>query len=90
MAAPVNDPYVISEVMETHNVMVFFDINTYTVGATAEGSGTVNGGGTFEHFDIAGSDRSTPEAGWHFVNWTKGDVEVSTDSGYSFMVEGPQ
>jgi alpha-tubulin suppressor-like RCC1 family protein len=83
------DPYVISNVSQAHTVIVTFDINTYVIGVTADGEGSVGGGGIYEHFDTADLT-ATPDPGYHFVNWTEGGTEVSTEADYSFMVEGPR
>ena len=31
---------------------------------------------------------ATPKPGWHFVNWTEGGAEVSTDASYTFTLNG--
>ena len=79
----VADPYVIDDVSGAHNVLVVYDIDTYLVGVTADGSGSVGGGGIYEYGDPV-TVSAAPDPGWYFVNWTEGGVEVSTDESYSF------
>ena len=83
----VSDPYVISYVSENHEVIAVFEPDAYTIGASVDGSGSVEGTGTYEYGSTA-TLTATPAAGWHFVNWTEGAVEVSTDASYSFTVTG--
>ncbi len=87
--ATMADPYIITNVSRIHTVIVFFDVNTYVIGVTADGEGSVGGGGIYEHFDTVDLT-ATPDTGWHFLNWTEGGVEVSTVADYSFMAEGPR
>ena len=49
--------------------------------------GTVTGDGTYNYYATC-TVVATPATGYHFVNWTEGGVEVSTDATYEFMVEG--
>ena len=63
---------------------IFVEVGTYTIGLTAEpaGGGTVSGGGTV----TANTDvtiTATPNTGYHFVNWTENDQEVSTQASYT-------
>ena len=64
-----------------------FQINSYEITATAnpEVGGTVAGAGTYNHFETC-TLIATANEGYHFVNWTKDDVEVSTEATYSFTV----
>ena len=64
-----------------------FAINTYTIAATFSpaNSGTVTGAGTYNHGATC-TLIATPAEGYHFVNWTKGGSEVSTEATYSFTV----
>ncbi len=52
----------------------------------AEG-GTVSGGGDIAE-GTSDTVTATPAAGYSFVNWTEGGVEVSTDASYTFTVSG--
>lgn len=59
----------------------------FTIAVTAnpvEG-GSVSGAGTYDYAETC-SLTATPNNGYHFVNWTKGGVVVSTDAIYSFSV----
>ena len=64
-----------------------FELNSYeiTVSANPEEGGTVAGGGTFNHFETC-TLTATANEGYHFVNWTKGGEEVSTEATYTFTV----
>lgn len=56
----------------------------YTIDATAGIGGSVSGAGNFE----AGSNVTVVaigSAGYNFVNWTEGGVEVSTSPSYAFV-----
>ena len=65
-----------------------FEINTYeiTVSADPEELGTVSGGGTYEYGDVV-ELVATPNSGYEFVNWTKNNVQVSTEATYVFDAE---
>ena len=60
------------------------DLTLYTVTATAT-NGTVTGAGDYVDGATA-TLTATPNAGYTFVNWTKGGIEVSTDATYTFTV----
>lgn len=66
-----------------------FAINNYSITATANptAGGTVEGGGNYDHFSSC-TLTATPATGYHFVNWTLGGTEVSTETNYSFTVSG--
>ena len=66
-----------------------FEINNYeiTVAADPTTGGTVSGGGTYNHGDPC-TLIAAANAGYTFVNWTKGGSEVSTNDTISFVVEG--
>ena len=63
--------------------------NQYTITASANPSigGTVSGGGTYYEGGSC-TLTATANAGYVFVNWTKNGSAVSTNSTYSFTVEG--
>ena len=79
----------------------YFTLNSYDITATVTPTelpvtateinvaGTVSGTGNYHHYDEC-TLVATAETGYHFVNWTENDVEVSTDESYTFMVEGPR
>lgn len=54
-----------------------------TVSANPSGGGTVTGDGTYSHGETC-TLVTTATEGYTFVNWTKDNVEVSTNSEYSF------
>ncbi|MFO7842721.1 MAG: BspA family leucine-rich repeat surface protein [Bacteroidales bacterium] len=62
-----------------------FSLNSYTISASAEpeNSGTVIGGGEYDH-GTSVSLTATANEGFTFVNWTEGGTEVSTDAEYTF------
>ena len=64
-----------------------FAVNTYDITATVatncDGMGTVSGGGTYNE-DAQVNLTATPNTGYHFVNWTKTGVVVSTTATYNF------
>lgn len=60
-------------------------LRTVTVSTPVAARGTVAGGGTFAN----GTTRTvtaTPAAGFRFVRWTKGGVQVSTARSYTFLL----
>ena len=61
----------------------------YTITATANptNGGQVEGSGTY-NFGTTATLTATPAAGYHFVNWTKNGLVVSTSANYSFTVTG--
>ena len=62
-----------------------FSLNSYTISASAEpeNSGTVIGGGDYDH-GTSVSLTATANEGFTFVNWTEGGTEVSTDAEHTF------
>ncbi|MFA5264904.1 MAG: hypothetical protein WC378_13860, partial [Opitutaceae bacterium] len=68
---------------QSHNITVTgnysatarFDINTYTVTATASGSGTVSGGGTYNYGSTA-TLSATPGSGYIFSSWSDGGAQT--------------
>lgn len=57
---------------------------SYTVSATAT-NGTVSGTGVYKAGTTA-TLTATPNTGYKFINWTKGEDVVSTEATYSFTV----
>ncbi|PXA05739.1 hypothetical protein DDZ13_02390 [Coraliomargarita sinensis] len=55
-----------------------------TATSSDEGVGSVSGGGKFLDGDTVTLEATTTAAFHHFVNWTEGGVEVSTDPNYTF------
>ena len=60
------------------------ELPTYTVTATAE-NGTVTGAGEYKHGTEA-TLVATPNTGYAFVNWKKGEDVVSSEASYTFTV----
>ena len=71
--------------LETEKLTVTYpELPTYTVTATAE-NGTVTGAGEYKHGTEA-TLVATPNAGYAFVNWKKGEEVVSSEASYTFTV----
>lgn len=77
-------------VTEDANCEAHFDRFPYLITVKAEPAeyGTVEGGGTYKHFDAA-TVLAKPNQGYQFVRWTLNGEEVSTTAMYSFLVTGP-
>ena len=75
---------------EDETYVANFEINSYeiTVDATPSVGGSAAGAGIYNHFASC-TLTATPNIGYHFVNWTKDSLEVSTDAEYTFEVDGP-
>ena len=56
-----------------------------TATATPSAGGTVTGGGNYIHGSSC-TLTATPNTGYHFVKWTKGSTQVSTNATYTFTV----
>ena len=71
----------------TRNFVANFSLNSYEISVSANptAGGNVNGGNTYNHGATA-MLTANPSTGYHFVNWTKEGVVVSTDANYSFTV----
>ena len=74
-------------VTEAVSLVANFNLNSYQITATANPSaqGTVTGAGTYDHGTTC-TLTATPNQGYHFVNWTENNVEVSTNATYTFTV----
>ena len=70
---------------ENRNLVANFQINTYTILASANpvAGGTVNGAGDYTYGQTV-TLNATANTGYNFVNWTENDTEVSTNAEYSF------
>ena len=64
----------------------FTPVYTVSVESNNNEWGIVSGGGTFEEGQST-TITATAATNYKFVNWVKGDVEVSTDATYSFPVK---
>ena len=72
---------------KSRNLVANFILRSYaiTLSVFPENSGTVTGQNNYTH----GSEVTviaTPKAGWLFVNWTEGDVNVSNTPQFNFTV----
>lgn len=63
--------------------------STYTIDVSANPAigGSVSGGGVYDHNSTC-TLHANSATGYHFVNWTKDNVQVSTNNNYSFTVTG--
>lgn len=68
---------------------ISFSSSGYDILACANPSngGTVSGVGSYNHGETANLS-ATPETGYDFVNWTENEIQVSTNTNYSFTVTG--
>nr|WP_303646076.1 hypothetical protein [Candidatus Solincola tengchongensis] len=85
IADPSGMTYTLENVTENHLVEVVFELNTYAVACSVspQGSGSVTGTGNYTH----GSQvtlTANPAAGYHFLRWTEGGTQVSTENPYKF------
>ena len=64
-----------------------FELNSYAIAATANptAGGTIAGAGSYDYGQTA-TLTATPSTGYHFVNWTQGATEVTTEASFSFTV----
>ena len=74
-------------VTENVSLVAHFNINSYTITATANPTeyGTVTGAGTYNYGSTC-TLTATANTGYIFTNWTKNGTIVSTYSTYSFTV----
>jgi len=84
------DAQYIFEVTGPAHLVAHFELNSYEITAAVmpEGTGTVDGTGTYNHFSTC-TLKAIPTVGYHFVNWTINNEVVSTEIEYSFMVTAP-
>ena len=74
-------------VTSSRTLTAVFEVITpqYTVTVRAGTGGSATGGGT-----VSAGTRvtvtATPDSGYHFVNWTESDQQVSTEASYTFEV----
>ena len=69
------------------NLVANFTLNSYTINVTAEPNegGTLSGEGTYTYGELC-TITATENVNYEFINWTKDDVEVSTEPEYTFTV----
>ena len=82
-----HDATVQFEIETNLTLIAEFEINTYTISATASPSnyGTVIGAGVYE-YGYTVTLLAIPNDGYKFVNWTEGNTVVSPYSDLSFVV----
>ncbi len=78
--------YAIQNIQGNHNVVVEF-VQVYNISVTADGNGTVTGGGQYNSGSSA-TVTATPASDHAFVNWTENGQQVSTSASYTFTVSG--
>ncbi len=64
-----------------------FTLNSYTITVTADPTegGRVTGSGNYD-YGTSCTLTATANENYEFINWTKDDIEVSTDATYTFLV----
>ncbi len=74
-------------VTESGNYVANFELNSYTITASANPSngGSVSGGGNY-YYGATCTLTATANTGYTFTNWTKNGQQVSTSVTYSFTV----
>jgi hypothetical protein len=80
--------YTFQNVVADHTIEALFDmlppdLYTLTLQVNPMGAGTVSGGGSFEEGQLVPVSASA-NAGYDFVNWTRGGVEVSAVAAFSY------
>ncbi len=78
--------YTIQNIQANHTVVAEF-VQVYNISVSAEGNGTVTGGGQYNSGSSA-TVTATPASGNAFVNWTENGQQVSTSASYTFTVSG--
>ena len=74
------------EVTADHNLVANFAQNTYDVNVMSGNGGVASGGQQAVEYGTEITVTATPNAGYHFVNWTENGQEVSTHASYTFAV----
>ena len=72
-------------VTEDTELIANFEMYLVTISVNNEEYGAATGGGYYK-LNATAIINATAYAGYKFVNWTKNDVEVSTDNPYNFTV----
>ena len=74
-------------VTEDASYVAHFSLNQHFITVTADPNegGTVSGGGAYQYGESC-TVTAFAHTGYHFVNWTKNGVQVSTDPSYTFTV----
>ena len=94
-----NETSISEEAQADRTFVAYYTLNSYDITTTVAPdavpatateitvAGTVTGDDTYHHYDTC-TLVATPSTGYHFVNWTENDVEVSTSATYAFTVVG--
>ena len=82
-----NHPHVTWNGSDGTTRIYYSAIDTYTISASASppAGGTVSGDGPYTYGDTV-QMWATPNSNYHFVNWTEGGTQVSTDPHYQFTI----
>lgn len=74
-------------VIENRNLTANFDLKSYSVQTSENpiGSGLTFGDSTYSHGSLV-SLTAIAKEGYSFINWTENDVEVSSDSNFTFII----
>ena len=69
------------------NLVANFTLNGYTINVTADPSegGTLSGEGSYNYGELC-TITATANENYEFINWTKDEVEISTEPSYTFSV----
>ena len=81
-----NASYTLESVQADYSLVANFAKNTYDVNVTAGAGGTASGGQKDVPHGTEITVTATPNAGYHFVNWTENGQEVSKEARYTFAV----
>ncbi|MBI5384296.1 MAG: hypothetical protein HZA90_06370, partial [Verrucomicrobia bacterium] len=81
---PVSTAAAYSFTVTSNRTLVANFTSTCTIQVSATTGGTASGSGTYS-IGTNVTVRATPNAGYGFVNWTQGGVEVSTATNYTFI-----
>jgi hypothetical protein len=76
-------------VLNNINLLANFELDTFTVSATANNAlcGSVGGGGDYPYMEQA-TVTATANAHYHFANWTSKGIVLSTVTSFTFTVMG--
>jgi hypothetical protein len=70
-------------VTENRHLTARFDGESYAIEINPSGNGTVTGSGSYYRNEIVYAEATAP-AGWFFLRWMEGDIQVSVKNPYLF------